>query len=114
MVYLATGYLKEGDIVSLDFGVIYKGFQGDAALTVGVGKISPEARKLMEVTEASLIAGYSMLPAMGVPWVISGQPYRAMLSTGVTAWSGNIPVTGSAGICTRTRWYRTSAAKAKA
>ena len=49
--------LKEGDIVSLDFGVIYKGFQGDAAVTVGVGKISPEARKLMEVTEASLMQG---------------------------------------------------------
>jgi methionyl aminopeptidase len=49
--------LKEGDIVSLDFGVIYKGFQGDAAVTVGVGKISEEARKLMQVTEASLIQG---------------------------------------------------------
>jgi methionyl aminopeptidase len=49
--------LKEGDIVSLDFGVIYKGFQGDAALTVGVGTISPQARKLMEVTEASLARG---------------------------------------------------------
>jgi methionyl aminopeptidase len=49
--------LKEGDIVSLDFGVIYKGFQGDAAITVGVGKISEEARKLMQVTEASLIQG---------------------------------------------------------
>lgn len=49
--------LQEGDIVSLDFGVIYKGFQGDAAVTVGVGKISQEARKLMEVTEASLAKG---------------------------------------------------------
>ena len=49
--------LKEGDIVSLDFGVIYKGFQGDAAITVGVGQISPDARKLMEVTEASLVEG---------------------------------------------------------
>jgi methionyl aminopeptidase len=49
--------LKEGDIVSLDFGVIYKGFQGDAAITVGVGKISEDARKLMQVTEASLIQG---------------------------------------------------------
>jgi methionyl aminopeptidase len=49
--------LKEGDIVSLDFGVIYKGFQGDAAITVGVGKISEEAHKLMQVTEASLIQG---------------------------------------------------------
>ena len=49
--------LKEGDIISLDFGVIYKGFQGDAALTVGVGHISPEAARLMEVTRASLVQG---------------------------------------------------------
>jgi len=49
--------LKEGDIVSLDFGVIYKGFQGDAALTVGVGQVSPEAARLMEVARASLTKG---------------------------------------------------------
>jgi methionyl aminopeptidase len=49
--------LQEGDIVSLDFGVIYKGFQGDSAITVGVGKISPDARKLMDVTEISLAKG---------------------------------------------------------
>jgi methionyl aminopeptidase len=49
--------LQEGDIVSLDFGVIYQGFQGDAALTVGLGDISPEARKLIETTENALKAG---------------------------------------------------------
>jgi len=49
--------LKEGDIISLDFGVIYKGFQGDAALTVGVGQVSPEAALLMEVARASLEQG---------------------------------------------------------
>jgi len=49
--------LKDGDIVSLDFGAIYDGFQGDAAVTVGVGKISPEAKKLIEATEGSLKAG---------------------------------------------------------
>ena len=51
--------LKEGDIVSLDFGAIYNGFQGDAAVTVGVGKISPEAKKLIEATEGALKAGIS-------------------------------------------------------
>jgi methionyl aminopeptidase len=49
--------LLDGDIVSLDFGVIYKGFQGDAARTVAVGNISAEARKLIEVTEGALKAG---------------------------------------------------------
>lgn len=49
--------LKEGDIVSLDFGVVHRGFQGDAALTVGVGRISSEASRLMEVTRAALQQG---------------------------------------------------------
>jgi methionyl aminopeptidase len=49
--------LHEGDIVSLDFGAIYRGFHGDAAVTVGVGKISAEAKELMEITEGALKAG---------------------------------------------------------
>lgn len=49
--------LRRGDIVSLDFGVIYQGFQADAAITVGVGEMSPEARALIEVTEGALEAG---------------------------------------------------------
>ena len=49
--------IKEGDIVSLDFGVIFEGFQGDAAVTIGVGEISEEAIKLMETTEGALDAG---------------------------------------------------------
>jgi len=49
--------LDEGDIVSLDLGAIFMGFQGDAALTVGVGKISPQARQLVETAEGALGAG---------------------------------------------------------
>ncbi len=49
--------LKEGDIVSLDFGIIYKGYYGDAAMTYPVGTISEKARRLLEVTEASLYEG---------------------------------------------------------
>lgn len=52
--------LNEGDIVSLDFGIIYKGFQGDAAITVGVGSVSPEAKRLMETTEGALNAGIAV------------------------------------------------------
>jgi methionyl aminopeptidase len=48
---------KEGDIVSLDFGVEYGGYYADAALTVAIGKISRTAKKLMEATEASLYKG---------------------------------------------------------
>jgi methionyl aminopeptidase len=49
--------LDEGDIVSLDFGAYIDGFHGDAAITVGVGEVNTEARDLLEVTEASLMAG---------------------------------------------------------
>ena len=47
----------EGDIVSLDFGVYYHGYYGDAALTVPVGQISDEAERLLEVTRNSLYKG---------------------------------------------------------
>lgn len=49
--------LKEGDIITLDCGTIYRGWQGDSAVTVGVGKISPELEKLLETTRESLMAG---------------------------------------------------------
>jgi methionyl aminopeptidase len=45
--------LRDGDIVSLDGGVIYQGFHSDAARTVAVGEISKEARRLIEVTQQS-------------------------------------------------------------
>ena len=46
--------LKEGDIVSIDCGVVLDGFYGDAAITVPVGKVDPETQKLLDVTKASL------------------------------------------------------------
>lgn len=49
--------LEEGDIVSIDVGSVYKGFVGDAAFTMGVGKISPEAQRLLDVTEQALYEG---------------------------------------------------------
>lgn len=50
--------LKEGDIVSIDCGVVLDGYYGDAAITVPVGeKLAPEVQKLLEVTEASLYRG---------------------------------------------------------
>ncbi len=49
--------LVEGEIVSMDVGVIYDGYQGDAAITVGVGQISPAAEALLQVTQDALAAG---------------------------------------------------------
>jgi methionyl aminopeptidase len=53
--------LREGDIIGLDYGVIYQGFYGDSAVTVGVGKVSDEALRLMEVTEQALYRGIEQL-----------------------------------------------------
>src|ERR1043166_8944700 len=53
--------LAEGDIVGLDYGVIYEGFYGDSAITVGVGCVSDAAKRLMEVTELALYKGIDQL-----------------------------------------------------
>lgn len=52
--------LKTGDIISLDFGLVYDGFYGDAAITVPVGVISDSARRLITTTEKSLYAAIEM------------------------------------------------------
>lgn len=49
--------LIEGSIISIDFGVLFKGWYGDAAFTAGVGKISPPAEKIITITEQCLYTG---------------------------------------------------------
>ncbi len=49
--------LREGDIIGLDFGLVYDGFYGDSAITIPVGKVSAPAKKLMKTTIESLYAG---------------------------------------------------------
>jgi methionyl aminopeptidase len=53
--------LEEGDIISVDCGAIIEGYHGDAAYTAGVGEVSKEAARLMDVTERSLWAGIGEL-----------------------------------------------------
>src|SRR5437868_712530 len=53
--------LKDGDIVSIDCGVVLDGFFGDAAITVPVGKIAPEHAKLLDVTKKSLEAAVEQM-----------------------------------------------------
>jgi methionyl aminopeptidase len=55
--------LNQGDIVSVDVGTIVDGFYGDAAITLPVGTIKPEAERLMRVTEESLLRGISQAQA---------------------------------------------------
>jgi methionyl aminopeptidase len=49
--------LEEGDLISMDFGTLYKGYYGDAAITVAVGEVSPVAEQLMEATHEALYKG---------------------------------------------------------
>jgi methionyl aminopeptidase len=49
--------LKEGDIISLDVGAIYRGYHGDAAITLPVGQVDEEVQRLLEVTQGALEAG---------------------------------------------------------
>src|SRR5688500_18653070 len=57
----ATRILREGDIVKLDIGARLGGFHGDSALTVPVGQVSPETRRLLDVTLAALWKGIEMV-----------------------------------------------------
>jgi methionyl aminopeptidase len=53
--------LKRGDVISIDVGVVKDGWVADAAMTVPVGSIGPEARKLLDVTKGSLFAGVEQM-----------------------------------------------------
>jgi methionyl aminopeptidase len=55
--------LCRGDVISLDVGVTYEGWVADAAITVGVGELSPEASGLLETTQASLFAAVEQMVA---------------------------------------------------
>lgn len=63
--------LQEGDIVSLDAGLIYKGYHSDAARTHAVGKVSPEKQKLMDVTRQSFFEGMKYAKAENYLYDIS-------------------------------------------
>ncbi|TEU06675.1 MAG: type I methionyl aminopeptidase [Candidatus Aminicenantes bacterium] len=53
--------LRDGDIISLDFGVLYEGYYGDAAVTFPVGKITPKAKKLIQTAEEAFYKGLDQI-----------------------------------------------------
>jgi len=63
--------LHEGDIVSVDVGAIYKGYHGDAAITVGVGEVAAESQRLMDVTAEALRIGIEASKPGNWTWEIS-------------------------------------------
>lgn len=74
--------LHDGDVVSLDFGAISDGFQGDAAVTVGVGAVSLQAKQLMAATRGSLEAGIAAARAGATLGDISAAVQRYAESKG--------------------------------
>ena len=105
--------LKEGDIVSVDFGVVVDGYYGDAAITVPVGTIDAEAARLLKATEESLKAGIAAVKpgatlgdvGAAVQGVVEGEGFR---------WCGILWATASASTCTKIRRCRTLAKRARA
>ena len=89
--------LKEGDIVSIDVGAIYEGFNGDNAWTFPCGKVSEEAQKLMDATRESLfLAIEKAVPGNRIGDIGSGisvTQYRRMSKLAITRWYGNLLAT---------------------
>ena len=74
--------LKEGDIISIDVGAKYKGYNGDSARTFPVGKISPERQKLIDVTKQSFFEGIKGIKAGCTVGDISSQVQRYVEKNG--------------------------------
>lgn len=68
--------LKEGDIVSLDLGVFYEGYYGDAAITIGVGKIDEKTQRLLNATREALFIGIEKVKEGNYLYSISGAIQR--------------------------------------
>ena len=60
--------LKEGDIISIDVGALYKGFYGDAATTIAIGEVGDDVKRLMEATQDALMEGIKAAKGGGRLW----------------------------------------------
>ncbi len=106
--------LVEGDLMKLDFGVVYQGYFGDSARTVPVGKVSETAQQLIDATRESLYKGIEAM-------VIGNRARRhrprgaeARRGPRASRWSGTSSATASARRSTRRPRSRTSASRATA
>lgn len=103
--------LKSGDIISIDTGAKLDGFCSDAAITLGVGKVSDEAQRLMDVTKKSLYKAIAKSNRVS-DWEISETRWKRMPSNKAWASSAITAGTASAATCTRSPLFRTSAKRA--
>ena len=105
--------LKEGDIVGLDFGAVYKGYYGDSAVTVAVGQVSEDAARLMRVTRESLDCGIENMVGSATASATSRAAIQEHAESHGYAWCATSSVTASASVCTRSRRCRTTSAPAR-
>jgi len=99
--------LQTGDIVSVDVGVIYKGYHGDAAITLGVGEIDAESQELLAITAEALRIGIEAARPGDWTWTFPGRS-RPTWRAGAIPWCASIRGTASANGCTKTRRSRTT------
>lgn len=105
--------LKEGDILSVDVGLIYGGFAADMARTFPVGRVSPEAERLIRDTEAAFFEGLKYLrPGYRIGDV--AHAVQTFWRAGATGWCGSSWGTGWGGRSTRTLRCPTSANRERA
>ena len=78
--YRSGRVLEEGDIIGIDLGVYKDGFYGDAACTFPVGKIHPDAERLLRVTEEALYIGIENARPRTTGCPISHMRFRGMLN----------------------------------
>lgn len=76
--------LQEGDIISVDVGAIYKGWQGDAAFTVGVGVIEPRAQQLLDVTDQALSKAIEQCQPGNRLWNVMGAVQQHVEAAGLS------------------------------
>ena len=104
------GVLDDGDVLELDCGAIVDGWHGDAAFTMGVGTITPEAQRLIAVADEALAAGIAAMRPGGhlgdIGAAIDDGRHRRRLRQP----AGSTAATASAGRCTSTPTSRTAAA----
>jgi methionyl aminopeptidase len=76
--------LKRGNVISIDVGVIKDGWVSDAAMTLPIGPVSPEAQKLLDVTKASLFAGVEKMRSGNHLGDVSAAIQRAVEAEGLS------------------------------
>ena len=106
--------LKTGDVISIDFGAIVKGFHGDAAITVGVGAISPEDQKMSDVCEESMWRGIAAGKVGGHLTAFQRQLGTTSIRRAHTEFCANTAATASVPKCIWSHMFLTSAKAATA